>query len=322
MPNRDLYRSKRTRGYSSSILELAGFISVGMLLVIVCITSRIELLGRLYLNLGLVSLQQATTLTSFETMWYSDSSHSPNLVAAETSLARTTNYDLGTDTKWFSLGVAHLLRGNKDSAIATWDQIEDRARLYKIGRSLEEAGELDLALHFYDQALKYESIYVGASDVFFRMAYVNHRLKQPPDLNQAQEFYKRAIHSDTYRVEGWQRPVAYNYLGAIYAQQERYDQAVTMYRTSIAIYPGNFYVHYNLALALWRSGKSNEAELAMLAAIKVDPSQKAAYQFLGQFYQAGDNICKAVEMYEIALELDPQDEYVRNALNELEQSCD
>jgi tetratricopeptide (TPR) repeat protein len=71
-------------------------------------------------------------------------------------------------------------------------------------------------------------------------------------------------------------------LGQIYAEDERYEDAVREYRAALAKRPDAPGLHYNIAVGLWALAQTEAAEKEFLEARKEDPNNPLTNLYLGE----------------------------------------
>jgi tetratricopeptide (TPR) repeat protein len=73
---------------------------------------------------------------------------------------------------------------------------------------------------------------------------------------------------------------AFNYLGAAYAANDRFNAAIGAFKAAEQIAPGVASVHYNIAQAYEATGITNEAEYEYERALELDPDYSKAREAL------------------------------------------
>jgi protein O-mannosyl-transferase len=110
--------------------------------------------------------------------------------------------------------------------------------------------------------------------------------------------------------------VAHNNLGYLWVDRDERDKAISHFETALKIRAGKRDPHYdvgtafmevNLADALARKGRSDEAMVHYEEAIKLQPYYAAAYYDRGNVLFAEDRIDEAIADWERTLELQPND---------------
>lgn len=114
--------------------------------------------------------------------------------------------------------------------------------------------------------------------------------------------------------------------GNNYYKQTQYDLAEKHYRLALKTDPDNVTAQHNLANALYRQKKNNEAQevLRHISARAQDPNMQAsAYYNEGVIYSRQKALEESIESYKNALRLNPNDknarENLQKALLELKQ---
>jgi choline-sulfatase len=95
-------------------------------------------------------------------------------------------------------------------------------------------------------------------------------------------------------------------LGAIRIRKAEYEQARAEYTSLLALAPGNYEAHYNLAWLDSREGHSEEALGHLQAAVQSDPKSSAAHNALGSIYLQRKDLERAGREFSEAARLDPQ----------------
>jgi tetratricopeptide (TPR) repeat protein len=107
---------------------------------------------------------------------------------------------------------------------------------------------------------------------------------------------------------GQNRDVAVEYFNAgnAYFAIGRYDKAVELYRDALRIDPGLADAGYNLALALVRLQKADEAVPILTGLLSKDPKNVAVMAVLGWAYHIGGREDEALAQYDALLALSPE----------------
>ncbi|NBX26461.1 MAG: tetratricopeptide repeat protein, partial [Planctomycetes bacterium] len=107
---------------------------------------------------------------------------------------------------------------------------------------------------------------------------------------------------------------AYYNLGLVHSRRNHLEQAIHAYRTALRIDPQDVYAHNNLGLLLVRAGRLEEAMHEFRAALEVDANDLYAHNNLGKVYERTQRLDEARAEFEWALLIDPRDAYARNNL--------
>jgi len=109
-------------------------------------------------------------------------------------------------------------------------------------------------------------------------------------------------------------------LGDILREKKRFGEAVAAYdeairRTAAAGLPERWSLFYARGVALERSGQWKRAEGDLLHALKLKPDQPMLLNYLGySWIDRGENLQRGLKMIEKAVELRPDDGYIRDSL--------
>jgi len=82
--------------------------------------------------------------------------------------------------------------------------------------------------------------------------------------------------------------------------EERYTEAITKYKSAIAIEPGNAKANYELAFALYSGGKGTEGIPYLQKAVTLNASPQltaGAYSLMGSIYSSANQFQKAISAY-------------------------
>ena len=104
---------------------------------------------------------------------------------------------------------------------------------------------------------------------------------------------------------------AWNGLGLVHGDRERYGEAAAAFARAVAINPIYIHGHYNLGQAHFAAGRFLQAADAFGAAAELDPRHRDTTAALGRsLHLAGDSDA-ALDALRRAVRLDPQDDNVR-----------
>jgi cytochrome c-type biogenesis protein CcmH/NrfG len=99
---------------------------------------------------------------------------------------------------------------------------------------------------------------------------------------------------------------AYNSLGNVYYQQERYQQAIAMYHKALAIDPEYAKARNNLGSTYMRLAMDERAIEELQRALRADSSYGLAYYNLACVYARGSDSATAAQYLRQAIALEPQ----------------
>jgi len=177
------------------------------------------------------------------------------------------------------------------------------------GDQLLAAGEKESALSAYRTVLSFHENSVQAH---IKIAQV---LQSQKRYSEALQAYNRGfIVNDKPPME----PSLSNHLvalGDIFAQEEKWSEAIDAYQKAIMIKP-TFKGQFQLGKALYSLQRWDEAAKALQAAVFLDPSQGKAYFYLGKAYSEQQLWQEASYAYEQALELIPSQGEIYKKLGE------
>jgi serine/threonine-protein kinase len=103
-------------------------------------------------------------------------------------------------------------------------------------------------------------------------------------------------------------------LGVALRRAKEWDQAIGYYRAALALRPRNTTVHAELGAALYDQGKRLEAINYFEQALHLDPNDVRAHVDLGVALNAQGKSAEAIGHFEQALRLDPKDARAHNGL--------
>ena len=136
-------------------------------------------------------------------------------------------------------------------------------------------------------------------------------------LDDAAQSFQKAFELDP------TNPVTWNAQGKIHMNSGCYDEAVCAFEKSIELDHGNGWSYVNLAQTYVCKGKYDEAIKLYHQSIRLfnTPTEKAiTWSKLGNIYQLKNDIQNAIKAKKIALELDPDNEQLKNELFEIHTS--
>jgi ribosomal protein S12 methylthiotransferase accessory factor len=139
------------------------------------------------------------------------------------------------------------------------------------------------------------------------------RLKaSEPDL--ALSYFRRALELDPDPNE---TPSIYSYMGLAAKDSGRFDEALEFLRKGAEIDPDRTDLHNLMGYCHFKRGEHEEAVAAFQRVIELDPGSAIDYANLGVNYQALGQTAKARDYYEVALRLDPQIDFARERLSQM-----
>jgi len=169
-----------------------------------------------------------------------------------------------------------------------------------LGNVYKALGNFDNALKSYNNALKIDPNYVHA---MYGIATI---LKLQGKLDEAIDYCNKA-----YKLAAnfWQ---ALNALGSMYYEKGAIDDAEATLLKGLEIAPNNVAICNNLA-GVYRGVNANEQALKYYQrSIEINPNQPMIHNYIGLVLVKMDGLEEAaIDSYEKALELDPNNEYAR-----------
>lgn len=186
----------------------------------------------------------------------------------------------------------------------------------------QQAEHTQEALLFFDQATSRPLDKTGRSDIFYYIGSLHLKETEPPDFYSALAALDTAIEINRFSEPSLQ--VQCHYLRAeVLRHLDFAEKAWEDYAWVVARQPEHYWAHVYLGQLYWQIYRNADlAEEALFAATLIEPDLKWAYYQLAQIYQETGQICKAKDMYERVLELDPTDERAVNGLRDLEGKDD
>ena len=111
------------------------------------------------------------------------------------------------------------------------------------------------------------------------------------------------------------KPSFYILLAALYRENGDIEQGKKTYEPALRLYPEDVDLLYSYGIFLEKIGESEGAMARMQEVIDLDPDNGAALNYVGYTWADNDiNLDKALEYIEKAVELMPDDGYVRDSL--------
>jgi tetratricopeptide (TPR) repeat protein len=123
-------------------------------------------------------------------------------------------------------------------------------------------------------------------------------------VNQARQSDKTAALMES--VQDHPTAGAYNTLGVLFAQTDRLDCAVPAFQDALKLENQNWEAHYNLALALLKTGDRTGAKRELQAAVQYKPDSVSSHFALGSLWQSENKLDEAGEEFKTALTIDPK----------------
>jgi tetratricopeptide (TPR) repeat protein len=114
------------------------------------------------------------------------------------------------------------------------------------------------------------------------------------DYDGAIREFKRAIALDPSPDNAVQ---AYNLIATTYIQQNKQDEAIKAYKTSLSVSPSNDETHIKLGNIYFSQNQFNDAEKEYRAAVRISPTSSIDIYSLGQVYLATNRFSEAETLF-------------------------
>jgi tetratricopeptide (TPR) repeat protein len=186
-------------------------------------------------------------------------------------------------------------------------QPADLALLTTLGSSCISAGRVERAIEVFELLTRMEP----DSPTFFCL--LGDASVAAGNCDRADEVYEMAI-----KMEPTEAHTFYNKLGNAYEQAGYYEHAENALRKAIIHQPDKSLYHSIRGDILVKQGKLDEAQKAYEHAIMLDPKFEGAYyNRLAHTLAQENHRLRAIEMYEKAINADPNNLYYYKAIIEL-----
>jgi superkiller protein 3 len=214
----------------------------------------------------------------------------------------------------FNAGMDYFVRKQYERAMNSFDKAiklkpssapanywKGRALVYFWDPSTHQKSRPEMAKRLFERAIELDPSYA--------LAYINLAVEY-----DAQKDYDRALKFAQKAIDlGPKIGRAYTEYGAILDRNgSNIAQAAQYYRKSIAVDPKYEVAYTNLASALSRLNRKEEAKAILLQCIKISPNYGRAYVRLGTMFE-DENKSEAIRLYKKAITVEPgySDSYYR-----------
>lgn len=188
----------------------------------------------------------------------------------------------------FNLGVLATRRGRFEEAIEEL-RVAESLRPYHPG-TVEQIGAVLASLGRYDEAERELERALAMRPDAGVAASAHNNLgairARQGDLPGAFERYRRAVELTP------TNPALLANLASALVRLERFDEAVAVYRRGLRLVPASATMHADMGFALWCAGRRDEAAEALREALRIDPRQAAAAEHLRRI-EAGETVSPA-----------------------------
>jgi tetratricopeptide (TPR) repeat protein len=128
------------------------------------------------------------------------------------------------------------------------------------------------------------------------------------DINRAEEYFRKAYNTNT------ENPIPLIHLSSVYMEEGKTEKAVSILKDFINRYPDEFPPYFQLGRIFLSVNRLKDAKDAFLKALEINRELIVAHQNLGLIYQRMGLHEKAIESYENAISLNPNNILVINNL--------
>ena len=214
------------------------------------------------------------------------------------------------------IGNVYLKLGRTDDALSNFQQAIRFAPNFAhpwngIGNIYASQDQIDAAISAFQKAIDLDHHlampWISLGTIFEKL----------DRLDEAADAFQKAFELDPANAIVW------NEQGKIYLNTGCIDEAVCAFQKSIELEHGNGWSYFNLAQTYVCKGKYSEAIQLYHKSIKLfkNNSEKAiTWSRLGNIYQQKNDIQNAITAKKIALELDPDNEQIKDELVEIHNS--
>ena len=224
-------------------------------------------------------------------------------------MERLTQENPGEYRTWILLCVAQETAGRRPDALTALAQAEQVAPADSLDALLDLADGYSRlerprdAERLLERARKLDR---EPARVWYALASVRERAQ---DFDGAESAIRRVLEVEP------ESPQALNFLGYLYADQNRnLEEAVRLIKRALAQQPENGFIVDSLGWAYYRLGELDSARVELERAIRLSGEDPVILEHLGDVELADGDRDAAYESYRRALELDPDNEPLRQKM--------
>jgi tetratricopeptide (TPR) repeat protein len=131
------------------------------------------------------------------------------------------------------------------------------------------------------------------------------------DLDECERQYKKVMELDPYFA------AAYNNLGYTWIENDmKIEEAMEYVRKALELEPESGAYIDSLGWGYFKQGKVDEALAELLRALKYESTDPTVFDHIGDVYKAKKMIREAVEYWEKALEMNPNNQKIRKKIEQ------
>ncbi|HQN18438.1 MAG TPA: tetratricopeptide repeat protein, partial [Syntrophobacteraceae bacterium] len=110
-------------------------------------------------------------------------------------------------------------------------------------------------------------------------------------------------------------PDLYLYLGVLYEDEKKYDEAMRIYDKGLGEAPRDADLLFRKGALLDKMGNKDEAIKVMRTILEIEPKNANALNYIGYTYaELGINLMEAKQLIKTALEIEPEDGYIMDSM--------
>ncbi|NET29177.1 tetratricopeptide repeat protein [Okeania sp. SIO1I7] len=242
---------------------------------------------------------------------------------------------------WQQIGKIELARDCQEQALNLEAEYPQALEYLKLGKNLLENGEIESAIAYLQQAIKFHPFLANAyqklGDALVEKKELHPAIKSyqqaielKPDLwiahHKLGKVFQEIGELDTAIIEfklaielNPNSPLPYKKLGEILENQKKLDPARHYYQKAIEIQPDAWNIHRKLNQIMLKQGKLKQAITACKVAIKLNQKLSWPYKLMGDIYQQNQEWHEAILAYSSALKLATNQDTLHKKLGDVLQ---